>query len=247
MPAPLAMLGAYAGGKILQGGIDYLGGNAAAKAQKRAQTAARGDLTAGYGQGMGFQQPIYDTGLKNYQNLSDKYAAGGLSNPKMEAFSWDPNQVFQDPEYQASMRAGSEAINSGAAGRGMLYSGNTLGDLNRFGQDTFARRSDALYDRGFNAANTAFDQNYRSNAQDFDMGMGLANPGLSAAGNLSNMAVNQGQDLANNSLGMGDINAGKALRGSRIAGDLVGDLAGAGADYMLGRGLPKAGQAKRAL
>jgi hypothetical protein len=240
MPLPLlAIGGALAGSELLGAGADWLGGNAAADAQRKAQRNARNDLTAGYGQGMGFQQPIYDTALGNYQNLSNGYAAGNFNTPHMNPFSFDPQSVFQDPEYQAQMRAGTESINSGAQSKGMLFSGNNARDLTRFGHDLFAGRSDALYKRGNDAQNTAFNQNLAGNAQNFGMGMDLANPLGQAAGNLTDLAVGQGQDLANNSTGMGNIRAQNINNTANAFGGGISKLGGIGSDLLAGLGKKK--------
>lgn len=237
MPLPLlAAAGVLGGASLINSGLNYFGGNAAASAKRRAQGKARTDLTAGYDEAKGFQKPLYDTGMQQYQNLAGRYGAGDLTNPHMDPYKFDPQSVFQDPEYAASMRAGTEAINSGANANSMLFSGTNARDLQQFGQDTYGRRSDALYNRGFNATNTAFDQNARTNLADYNMGMGLANPGIQAAGNLSTLAQGQGQDLANNSLGTGNINAGQIQNQYGALGGGLTDLAGLGADAILGQG-----------
>ncbi|HEY8994272.1 MAG TPA: hypothetical protein VIM71_06410 [Lacunisphaera sp.] len=221
-------------GNLASGATDFFTAGAQADAQRKGLRNARSDLNAGYSEAQGFQRPIYDTGVKNYTNLSDAYGRGEFDPGRQTPFQFDPQSVFQDPEYQASMRAGTSAINSGAAGRGMLYSGNTLADLSRFGQDTFARRSDALYDRGFTAHNTAFNQNLQRGNMLFGQGMDLARPGFAAAGNLSNLATSRGSDLANINMGMANVRAGELGRKASAAGGLFGDL-GEGWDQYLGR------------
>lgn len=235
MPLPLlAAAGVLGAGSLLNTGMNIIGGNQAAKAQRRAQGAARTDLTTGYDEAKGYQKPIYNTGVQQYQDLSGRYSAGDLTNPHMDPYKFDPNSVFQDPEYQAAQRAGTESINSGANADSMLFSGQNQKDLTQFGMDNYAKRSDALYKRGFDATNTAFDQNAQTNLTDFNMGMGLANPGLRAAGDLSNLAQGEGQDLANNSLGTGQINAGQINNMAGSIGSGLTDLSKIGADYLSG-------------
>lgn len=235
MPLPLlAAGGALLGGELLGGISDILGGNAAADAQAKAQRGARKDLLAGYQQGQGYQQPLYDVGLQNYQNLSSGYAAGNFNTPHMNPFTFDPQSVFQDPEYKAQMHAGQQAINTGAQAKGTLFSGANDRDLTSFGQDIFAGRSNDLYKRGFDANNTAFNQNLAGNAQNFNMGMDLANPGIGAANNLTSLAVGQGQDLANNSTGMGNIRAQNINNTAGALGGLGTRAGGLAADYLLG-------------
>ncbi len=126
----------------------------------------------------------------------------------MDAYQFDPQSVFKDPEYQAQMRAGTDAINGQANGNSMLFSGQNQRDLQQFGQDTFAGRSDALYNRGFNAQNTAFNQNALSNQNNFNQGLALTQPLGQAAGRLTDLSVMQGGDLANNDLAAGAIRTG---------------------------------------
>jgi hypothetical protein len=248
MPAPLLLAaGAIGGASLLNSGLNLIGGNQAANAQRRAQRKARTDLSAGYDQAQGYQQPLYDTGTKAYTDLAGRYGAGDLTNPKMDPYQFDPQSVFQDPEYQASMRSGTEAINAGANANSMLFSGVNARDLQQFGQDTYAKRSDALYDRGFNAQNTAFDQNARTNLADFNMGNSLAQPGIGAANNLSTLAQGRGQDLANNSLGTGQINAQAINNQYGAIGQGLTDLGGIAADYALGKGKPAVRQPKTRL
>lgn len=248
MPLPLlAAGGALAAGSLLNTGLNVIGGNKAAKAQRRAQGKARNDLTAGYDAAQGFQQPIYDEALGNYTDLSAAYKGGEFANPKMEAYKFDPNSVFEDPEFQAAQRAGTEAINSGANAGSMLFSGQNQRDLTQFGMDNYAKRSDSLYKRGFDATNTAFDQNAQTNLTNFNMGDRLTQPLAGSAGNLSTLAQSQGQDLANNSLGTGQINAGQINNQYGALGQGLTDLTKIGADYMAGAGKasplqPKAGR-----
>lgn len=46
----------------------------------------------------------------------------------------DPSRITQDPSYQFRLDQGNQAINRGAAAKGMLGSGNVLAELAKFGQ-----------------------------------------------------------------------------------------------------------------
>jgi hypothetical protein len=205
---------------------DILGGNASADAQKAAQRRARGDLTQGYANATGYQKPIYDTGIGAYTDL-----AGGFKGGEFNTLAnWDPNQIFNDPEYKATLASGRAALNNDANAQGSLFSTASDRDLTRFGQDLFASRGDELYGRAERANNTRFNQ-----------GMSLANPGLQAAGTLSNLAVNEGQDLANNSLGSGAIRAGNIQKTTGAITNLLGDVTGGNQyqEYLKGLGKGK--------
>jgi len=211
-----------------------LGGDQAANSLKAANTKARTDLTQGYSQGMGFQQPIYDTAKNNYTDLSGKYASGGFSNPHMDPFKFDPQSVFQDPEYKAQMGAGTEAINRHAEATGGLFGGGQNRDLTQFGQDLFAKRSDALYNRGFDATNTAFNQNAASNATAFNQGNQLTQPLTGSANQLTDLSVNQGSDLAGNDQAAGNIRANNILGTTKAINGGISTLANNGS--FLGKG-----------
>lgn len=244
----VGLLGSVVKGAMspLTAGLNIMGGNDVASALKDANSQARTDLNTGYDKATGFQQPIYDKALGAYTNLNDKYNAGGFSNPHMDPYKFDPNQVFQDPEYQAQMKAGTQALDSSAQSKGMLFSGPAQRDLMKFGQDTFAGRSDALYKRGFDATNKAFDQNNTTNLNNFDMGKSLASPLTGAASNLSNLSTERGSDLASLDQERGMIRAGNigntysSLTGglNELGDSTIGAIPGM-QDYLAARGGPK--------
>lgn len=192
----------------INGVANIWGGNKVKQAQSAANNQARSDLTQGYDEGKDTQQPIYDTGLKNYTSLSDSYASGKFDNGHMDPYKFDPQSVFQDPEYQAQMNAGGDAINGSAQNGSMLFSGQNSRDLTKFGQDTFAGRSDALYKRGYDANNMAFDQNSRTNLNNFNEGNSLVQPLAGSANQLTDLSVMKGGDLSNNDLAAGAIRTG---------------------------------------
>lgn len=212
-----AIIGSGAG--TINGIANIWGGNLAAKAQRKANDKARTDLTKGYDEGKGYQNPIYDTSLKNYTDLSSGVAGGKYANPHMDAYQFDPQSVFQDPEYQAAMRSGTETINSGANKDSMLFSGQNSRDLTQFGQDEFAKRSDALYKRGFDSTNKAFDQNALTNQSNFNQGLALTQPLTGSANQLTDLSVMEGGDLANNDLSNGAIRTANI---NNTTGQLVG-------------------------
>lgn len=215
-----AQMGAKDQAAAWTGVTNWIGGDKAAKALKGAQGKARNSLTQGYDEARGFQQPIYDTALGNYQDLSGDVAGGKYDMARMDPYKFDPNSVFEDPEYQASMRAGTQALDASANAGSTLFSGAHQKDLQQFGQDTFAGRSDELYNRGFNANNTAFNQNLAGSGQNFNQGLALTNPLAGAAGNLTDLSVMQGGDMANLDLGSGVIRANNIMNTSNAIGGM---------------------------
>lgn len=129
------MAGSAIGG-LIGGGISLLGANKAANAAK---DAAR--LEAGASrEALDLQREIFETTRQDYApyretgaNALDQLAALlGLKGGDLQqnAFS----QFQETPGYQFGLDQGVNAIDRSAASRGMLNSGRTLKELQRFGQ-----------------------------------------------------------------------------------------------------------------
>ena len=100
----------------------------------------------------------------------------------------NPQSITSDPGYQFGMDQGNRSLNSGAASRGMTYSGAAGKALSRFGQDYAGTKLDASYNRLSNLAglgqvgannNASAGMNYANNAGS-NM-IGAANAGGAAA------------------------------------------------------------------
>jgi hypothetical protein len=222
---------------IASGGLSILGGNKATNIRRRGIRSAEGKMDQGFQQAQGYQQPIYDQALQNSQTLSQRNQAGDFSQPQQQAyqpgqFNWNSQSVFDDPEYQSQLKSGRNAIEGGASSQGTLFSGKTAQDLQKYGSDLFANRSDELYNRqrgqfendrdfGFNAQNQAFDQNNTLKNQDFSRGLSLSSGLSGAAGNLSDLATQQGQNHANADLGVAGARAGNYEQAFGTAGNAL--------------------------
>jgi hypothetical protein len=221
-------------GGLFSTATNIIGGNKFANAMKRANLNARGDLNQGYSQAQGYQQPIYNAALNQYTGLASDVNGGRFQTQAPGTFQFDPNSIYQDPEYQAQMRAGTNAINTSAQGKGTLFSGANDRDLTQFASDLFANRSDALYNRGFNAQNTNFNQNLAANNQNFGQNLALINPLMGSANQLTDLSVNRGSDLAANSLGAGVIRANNIMNTANALGGQGKQFGNMGSD-LLGR------------
>lgn len=186
--------------------------------ERRAIRRAGRDIDAAYGSAMDLARPMQERAQGDYMNLSRRYGEGAFRMPDQEtyqggSYQFNPQDVFNDPEYQAQMRAGTQAIDSSAAGRGMLFSGNTGRALQQAGQDLFARRSDELYRRGrgafesdrdfgFTAANRAYDTNAANRMRDYSMGSELASYAPGALDRSINLGMGRAQAQADTRLGV---------------------------------------------
>lgn len=227
-------------GDVVNAGVNLFSGNKAANIERRATRKAGRHLDEGYGSALDLARPMQEQAQGDYMNLSRRYGEGDFRMPDQGvyqggSFNYDPNEVFRDPEYQASMRAGTGAIDSSAANKGMLFSGNTGRALQQFGQDTFAKRSDELYNRGrnafesdrafgYDAANRAYDTNAANRARDYEMGSRLASYAPEALDRSLNLGLGRAQAKADTELGVGGIRAGNYRAGGRQAGRMAGQL-----------------------
>ena len=226
-----------AAGDLVGGAVDLFSGNKASNIERRATRKAGRLLDDGYEGAIDLAKPMQETAMGDYQRQSDRYGSGDFRMPDQKAyeaggFSFNPNDVFSDPEYKAQLRAGQQAVEGGASSRGGLFSGRTAIDLQQKGQDIFAGRSDELYNRGrsayendrnfdYNAENRAYDTNADNRALDFEQGQTLANFAPDANADLMNLGLGRAQAKADTELGVGDIRSGAWRAGGRKAGRLA--------------------------
>jgi hypothetical protein len=142
------------------------------------------------------------TGLGAYGN------AVGLGGPGATV-DWLQNQ----PGYQFALGQGLQAIDRGAASRGMLTSGNTL---------------DAEQKYGTGLANQYY-QNYVSNlAPYFDLATtgagGIANTNLATGGNLAGLQANQGTLIYNTNAGIGNAQAAADIASQNAQNSFINNL-----------------------
>lgn len=222
---------------ILGSAADLFTAGTAADIQRKAQRKAGDIASAGYDKAAGFQQPIYDRANKISGDVANEYSAGGFNNPTYKPYDggqFNPQDVYADPEYQAQLKSGTDALSGSAASKGMLFSGNTANDLTKYGSDLFAQRSNDLYDRfntnrnfGANQSQQAYQSGVNANQTRFNEGQDLAQPLIGAANNLSNNATGKAEDLANVELGVGQTRANAY---NQVSGD-IGNIGDAGLEY----------------
>ncbi len=231
-------------GTATGGLLDIYGGNKAANIQRRATRKAGGMLDEGYGNAIDLAQPMQEQSQNDYLDLSRGVREGDYSSPDQQKyqageFNFDPNDVFNDPEYKASLQAGSDAIANTAASKGMLFSGNTGRDLTKFGSDLFAGRSDELYKRGrgefendrnfdYGAENRAYDTNTANRAREYGMASDLASVAPGALDRSIDLGLGRAGANADTELGVGDIRGNAYRRGFGKGGKLATTLGSQG-------------------
>ncbi len=249
-------------GQLGKGITDFFGADAAAKAKQRAIAQAKGDISQGYGSALNLANPFAATATQGFNNLAGDVSGGKFDLGKQApvsggSFNYDPNQVFNDPEYKAQMAAGTRAVQGANNSSGQLFGGKNLIDLQKLGQETFANRSDDLYgrargafetDRGFglNAQNSANSFNLASNGQQLGAEQNVAGYAPGANANAEGLYTGQAQNLANLSIGRGNAQAEGILGQTGAIGNTFENLAGTGAGGVMANGQNNQNQANLA-
>lgn len=121
----------------------------------------------------------------------------GLLTPWTQQFTAPTEaEAEQTPGYQFQLKAGQDAMQNSAAGRGSLLTGRTLADLNNYAQGTASTN----YQNTFNNALTQYQSAYNTfnNNQNntYNRLLGVSQQGLSAAGGAGNLIQGIGGDIA---------------------------------------------------
>jgi hypothetical protein len=217
----IAALGAVAGAAG-----SYFGAAKAADAQKEAAAAqkyaadrqfqatqdALGLQREVYNRNVGYETPWMNAGTKALKSYGTAVGLNGAGAQK----DWFTN--FQnDPYYQGTLNAGTNAVSNSAAARGTLYSGNTLRDINDYG----ANLQKAAYDTRLSNLGTVM--GYGAGATNALAGVGsnYANTSGLIGTNAANNGTNMLSTAANTQAGAG-ILQGNGVIGASNA--LIGGL-----------------------
>lgn len=228
-------------GSILGSVAGYFGNADAEDAQQEGFNNARGAVNTGYGTAEGLQQPIYQQGLGSLQNLSNTYNSGGFNNSlagqQYQPTTFNANTISSDPEYQAELKQGQNAIMGSSEAQGGLFSGNTDRSLQNYGEQTAAQQENNLFGQnlaqnqfGEGAQAQAYGQQAGNNAAQFGEGSTLASNANSGANSLANLYTQQGSDLGNIDIGAENARANSILNAT---GDIQAGIQG-GTDFLSG-------------
>ena len=234
------------GGAIV-GGVT---GSQASGQLQQAQANARNAIQQGTAQAAQYQQPYYDIGTKNATTLSNMVNNGSFNvDPyNYQLQSQQPFSFQQDPGYQFQLQQGLNSVQNSAAAGGSLLSGSTMQALQKYGTGLAAQDYNNAYQRYIQGGNLNIAQNqqgmqnqqniYNSKTQQAQANFGryndMANMGVGAAGKLSDLYTQQGQNLASSYLETGNAQAqGTFAVGNSINKGLTS--AGQFADYYMGQ------------
>lgn len=153
-------------------------------------------------------EPLYQNGLAASNRLAQLVTGGGLNTQ----FSFNANDLYNDPSYQFRLDQGTKAVQNSAAARGGLNSGATLKALTNYGQQAASQE----YGNAYNRAQGTFNQNLQNTLNPLQSLAGQAQTSASALGNAGqNYASQVGANNTGlaNSLGASTIAQGNALSG----------------------------------
>jgi hypothetical protein len=158
----------------------------ASRAQQQAQQEANAAQERMFNRQVELQEPFRQAGVNALPELveASRYTPFG-----MEQFQADPGYGFR-------LKEGLRALESSAAARGGLLSGNTMRGITRYGQGLASDEYTNAFNR-YQAERAA-----RLNPLQSLAGMGQTN-----AANLANQAGTYGQAMAQNAAAMGNIRA----------------------------------------
>lgn len=185
-------------------GADSAGDASDAATQSASETNALNKYI--YEDQKALNQPLYQNGLNAQNKLAQLVTGGGLNTQ----FSFDANDLYNDPSYQFRLQQGTKALDNSAASRGMSNSGAQLKALTRYGQDYASTE----YGNAYNRAQGTFNQNLQNTLNPLQSLAGQAQTSASTLGaagtNYANQSAATSSGLAN-SLGAASIAQGNAL------------------------------------
>lgn len=136
--------------------------------QNSANKTATGQMTAGIEQGLASLNQFYGTARQD----AAPYMASGLQGlSQYQGLLANPNAVKESEDYKFRFAEGQQALERSAAAKGMLMSGNTLQELQQYGQGFATRELDAALQRRIPLMETGL-TSQRSLAE---LGQGYAN------------------------------------------------------------------------
>jgi hypothetical protein len=195
-------------------GITNHSGDRATQAQTQASKEANATQMQMYNQSREDMTPWRTAGANALNQLTGQMSDLGRS--------FTLNDFQQDPGYQFRMNQGQQALERSAAARGGLMNGGTLKSLARYGQDYASNEYQNAYNRFNNDRDRRFNQL-----------SSIAGVGQTASSQLGNAAMQTGQNIAQNQIGLGNAIAANNLSQANRMGQAAGMAAGVGSAMIL--------------
>lgn len=241
-------------------------------------TATNGAIGAGYqglagatsSLGQGWEQVGNTNNLQSQiynntqSNLSPYMQAGAQGASGMQSllsnyqpFSFNPNDVSQNPAYKFQLQQGTQALQSQAAAAGMLQSGSNEKGIENYAQGLASTYENQMYQQALGTYQTNYSNQLQglgqlaglgqtANSQNIQLGLGYGNQAGQTAGlstSLAQAGANaslQGQQYIGNVGLQGTVDAGNFYMGGAqgtAAGQMGAANAWGGAINGIGQGL----------
>lgn len=177
---------------------------------------------SGSGLPAGYEMGTY-TGGGKYPLAS--VMAPGLMQPWTTPFT-APNDVTQqnDPGWQFRLSEGQKAIERSAAAKGTLYSGKTMKDVMRYGQEYASGEYDKVYQRALGEYQTAYGAFSNNQANQFGRLYNLSSLGANAAGGQANANTSYADKSGDVLQSLGDVTGGAIAGRGNAWGNFTGNL-----------------------
>lgn len=168
--------------------------------------AGRTALQNTYGAALGPMRDVYRQGVRGADLYYDALGLGGAEG-QQRAYQ----KFMNTPGYMAGLNTGMDAIDRRAASRGMLGSGNTMLDTQRFAQDYGAQKFGDYLSQLSPALN-----------QQMQGAQGIGNIKMGLGNNLNQSYMGQGNAIAGIRTGIGQNNAGAIMANNNGMNGLLG-------------------------
>jgi hypothetical protein len=217
----------------IAGGIEdyFMGSTRSARAQENAAREGIASQERMFDASMATQKPWLEEGEKYLRALSGDIAGG--------AFDVDPGQFQFDyqksPGYDFMMSEGLKGIGRGASARGGRGAGGTDMDMMQFAQGLAAQDYGNQYNRAYGEYSDNYNRQLTRTGNQYNRMAGMAGIGQTAAGNVSGMQMQQGQNLFSGHMNVGNAQANRAMAmqntinpilnmGAQIGGAVLGGM-----------------------
>lgn len=171
--------------------------------------------------------PYAEAGANALGNLN---RPGGPLNAPAQQFSFNPQDLVNDPGYQFTLTQGLQAVDRGAASRGMAASGGTAKSEEQYAtglaQNTFQN--------AFTRALSTFQTNQTSNQQQIANQFQLANLGYNASTQLGQNTLGAAQWTGNTALSTAQQTGNWGLQGAGLNTSAITGAANATAAGQVG-------------
>jgi len=214
-----------AGGSLLGG----LFGNSASKDYVKALKQAQDYLKGQEQEGIQNYSPFLNAGTNAVNTLGDLMSspgAGLLKNWTGQFTAPTAAEAEATPGYQFQLKAGMDALQNSAAGKGNLLSGRTMADLNNYAQGVASTNYQNVFNNAFTQYQSAYNSFLNNQNNTFSRLMGLSGMGMNAAQGDAGLISNIGGDIASLMGQQGAASAqGKMALGNGISG-LLSNIGG---------------------